>query len=98
MNFVLLSLNQSLSAALGLAYAVAEGTVAHGGGIEDDGFEFRKVNLAVGEDALVGTLVDNLADEHAVLETHHATLQRQRVLVDDGGIYVGAGRDVVPSS
>ena len=92
MNFALLSLNQSLSAAPGLANAVAEGTVAHGG-IEDDGLEFRQVNFAVGEDALVGTLVDDLADEHAVLETHHATLQRERVLVDDGGIDVGAGGD-----
>ena len=47
-NFALLSLNQSLSAAPGLANAVAEGTVAHGGGVEDDGLEFRQVNLAVG--------------------------------------------------
>lgn len=40
-NFALLSLNQSLSAPPGLANAVAEGTVAHGGGIEDDRLEFR---------------------------------------------------------
>ena len=85
--------SKRLSSTPGLADDLAESAVAHSGSIEDDGLELGKIDLSIGQNAFVCALVDDLADEHTVLEIHYFALQCKRVLVDDGGVHIRAWCD-----